>query len=239
MLKNINKIFNISLVLFLVLFSFSIIVDSANSECEGCSSRARDSVYKDESVLGDFGNTQGTSERIYRDDITTCSGTLSSTGDEDWFRIDLNADPGITTVDNLTITCDSTSAWSWYPLLVVIYGEFENELIILKTVNYWNWGTNPDIFALAYITGTYYIKLQLPFSGSPSSNYQLTFKADPVAPPDYNQNFEDADEITTIPLVNGSVSMNRDIFEWYVIDSPDPDNYESNLSIELEIADSP
>ena len=114
MLEIINKkILTISLVSILILFSFSVITSSANSESDRGSLRARDNVFMDEAVLGDFGNTQGTSERIYRDDITTCSGTLSSSGDKDWFKIDLYADPGTTTADPGTTTDDSSDKQSW------------------------------------------------------------------------------------------------------------------------------
>lgn len=232
-------------ILILLISSFPIIFGNVTSDTTPSSSRARDSVFMDETVLGDFGNTQGTSDRIYRDDITTCAGTLSSTADRDWFRIDLNANPGSTNVDNISVTLDTTSAWSWYPILLVIYGEYkddqppnEDDLIILKTEQYYNWGTNPDIFALAYITGTYYIKLQLPFTGSPSASYQFTFNVNSVKPPDYNNRLDEAIDINAPPAIsNLSVSMNKDMFDWYAIDSPPTDGYKINLSLQIEIVD--
>ncbi len=229
-------------VLILVLSSFSIIIGAVNSENDdNSSSRARGVL---DEISGDFGDSKGNAELITKSESWTLIGTLSNTADYDWFKIDLDADPGSTNVDNITVSVDSVSAWSsYYSMLVVIYGEFkddhdpkEDDLIVMKTEQYYNWGTNPDIYALAYVTGTYYIKLELPFTGSPSTTYQITVTVKSVKPEDYNNQLDEAHEISAPPAIsNLSVSMNKDMFDWYVIDSPPSEGYQVNLSLQLEI----
>lgn len=183
---------------------------------------------------------------------TDVEGTIT-TGDYDWFRIDLEAG---NQVDNLTVSVPELSGSSG-TLFIYIYGWFDvnqdgnidnsdqpspnNELILMK-LQAFTVGSpgGQEAFASAFITGWHFIQLSL--SGSGTVTYKLYVNvADKITPATSNQYPADA---TTLPtgssLYNKHVDMDLDPFDWYLINSnfesydPEPEGVNFSIKVELE-----
>jgi len=249
MKRMIKKSIALQIILILIISSLSFAMGAVNSEdAEATSGSSRGSRgTMDESLVGDFGNTRGSAETITRSESWTLRGTLSGNNDRDWVEINLLANPGSSTVDNISVHCNYNNAYSWQPIVMVIYGEYnydydavDDDLIILATAEFDSWTTPPEPYAFAYATGTYYVKFFLPYSYSYQFDYEFVVSVSSVTPPDYNNIIDTAHETGAPPTLNNlSVDMNRDMFDWFMLESPpieDPINtYGINFSFQFEI----
>ncbi|MCK5560107.1 MAG: hypothetical protein KAJ51_05915, partial [Thermoplasmata archaeon] len=212
-------------------------------------SRAARTDIIDEVDLGyDFGDAPSSGYALLKSNLPliirgSTTTTVSGGSDQDWFRIPLDTDEDNDLVDNLTITINSVSRTGGYyihEVLLLIYGAYNQETLILRGDNY-QAGQTGVTFSHAYKTDTYYFGFYNTFSASWTGDYTMTYnitvEVDAVIQESNNQIITNADPISG-PIYNQSLDTDMDLFDWYYIDSPDPDNYTTNFSITLDITES-
>lgn len=204
----------------------------------------------DEVDLGfDFGDSPSSGYSLLKSNLPliirgSTTTTVSGGSDQDWFRIPLDTDIDNDLVDNLTITVNSvsrTGGWYIHEVLLLIYCGYNDETLILRGDNFQAGHTGVS-FTHAYDTGTYYFGFYNTFAadswmGDYTMTYNITVEVDTVIQENNNQIITNADPIFG-PISNQSLDTDMDLFDWYYIDSPDPDNYTTNLSITLDITKS-
>ncbi len=204
----------------------------------------------DEAELGyDFGNDPGSGYALIKSNLPliilgSTTTTVGGSSDQDWFRIPLDTDEDNDMVDNLTITINSVSrsgGWTHHEVLLLIYGLYNEEILTLRGDNYRS-GETGVTFSHAFKTDTYYFGFYNTFQadswmGDYTMTYNMTVEVESVVQDSNNQIITNAEPISG-PIYNQSLDTDMDIFDWYIIDSPDPDNYTTNFSLTLEITES-
>ena len=172
----------------------------------------------------------------------TINGQLSSLTDIDHFKISLDGDDN--PVENLTVVLTNLDPYdyAWYDYFYLeVYGAFEDKYLLMKVVScqVYDWyqeGDCPPACINAFATGFYYIKVSFTnqYHWENTIDYSLRLTTREVNPTDDNQVIQYAEKITD-PIFDQSIRMDTDIFDWYYIDSPDSDNYDTNFSISVDI----
>ncbi len=175
-------------------------------------------------------------------DIVNAELSLDSPSDAvDFYMIMLEGEDD--KVDNLTVKVTQLNSlydWSDY-FYLSIYGVFEDKYLHMKTLSIyiWDWNGVNDLSPAhinAFASDYYYIRVSVINDyGYPTEvNYELEVTTQRVTAPDDNQVADYAQKISR-PLFSQSLRMDKDIFDWYYVESPDPDNYETNFSITVDI----
>jgi hypothetical protein len=177
-------------------------------------------------------------------DISGASLDLSIGDTQDCYKILLSVDDKKT--DNLTVEVTSlSSSYEWSDdFYLSVFGVFENEYLHMQTVSLeiWDWyniGDIPPIHIHAYSSGYYYIKASVinQYGYQTSVSYSLRVTKVQTIIPDENQMAQYADSINQ-PFSGEKVDMAKDMFDWYYIDAPRADEYDTNFSITVDITGS-
>ena len=213
---------------------------------------SRDTFYPESETNNNFADADDITYEFEHtgDPPFTITGQLASKTDVDYFKIKLGA--GEKSTDNLTITVTSLTSNYWNDVFYIsVFGTFEEKLskkteyLHMKTVECMprNWNGEedcPPATIYTFAPGNYYIRTAIynPYSwATTSADYNLKVAVESTSAPDSNQVIEFADELIK-PTHKKNVSMDKDIFDWYYISAPDPQNYSTNLSISIEITSS-
>jgi hypothetical protein len=198
-----------------------------------------------------FTESEPNNEFTNADDISggnpphTVTGNLVNRADHDLFKISL--DGGNRPVDNLTIELTNcySNDWGtqWYSTFYIsVYGMFAGEALLMTVVStqvddYENCG---KASIHAFDSTYYYIKLtstcQYTWYNDPIE-YSLSVTVEPTSTPDNNQVMDFADELFG-EVQRQTVHSDTDLFDWWFIETEDPEAYETNFSFTLEITDS-
>jgi len=191
------------------------------------------------------GNDEFSSADRILDTPITVTGQLSELGDVDCFKIALEGEAN--PVDNLTIlftyieTDDSIGGAYYHELFISIWGAFEEDYLLMQAAScqpyYWNSEEDcPPLHAHAYDSGYYYIRIfftnRYGYNNAVDYEFEVTLGEEYTE--DNNQVIELAKKIDG-PRFDERVDMGTDMFDWYYIDSPDPENYSTNFSISVDI----
>jgi hypothetical protein len=188
---------------------------------------------------------------------TTIDGDLPDESDQDWFKIRLKGDDGSgSQVDNVSVTVtdlQDSNYYRWDTFQVFIFGIYDygtpsddDQLVIMDAEGYRphtslyqsQWEV---CFAKAFATGYYYIMVKSSYDypwgnqGGPIS-YTFNIAVESTTPEDRNQVAESGDTLTNKKAYK--VDSQKDIFDWYKVNSPTGKNYPINLSFKFNIENS-
>lgn len=223
---------------------------SQSGSPEQSSSRSIRTDILDEALVGDFGSSAGSGYQLLKSNLPLIVKGSTTTNEggggdpTDWLRINLDTDEANDKVDNLTLTINSVTrsgGWTHHEVLILVHGPYGDPLVLLRADNFKHGGSGVMI-SHAFKTGTYYIGFYNTYAadswfGSYTMSYNLTIEVESITQYDNNQIRSNADQIQG-PLINQTLDMDTDLFDWFWIDSPDPTNYTTNFSITFEITDS-
>ncbi|UCH88952.1 MAG: hypothetical protein JSV49_12075 [Thermoplasmata archaeon] len=201
----------------------------------------------------DYPNSHTSANELSGPFPQTIDGVISGSSDEDWFKIRLLGDDGSgNQVDNLTIKVNSLvddPSWADYydTFQLFIFGTFDyggpysnNKLVFMDAVGYRPRNSPSYLseicFSRAYTTGDYYIMAKAYFGYGSSITYQLEVDKKTVTPDDRNQHPDSGDNA---PNQYKRVDQDRDLFDWYKIESPTGKNYPLNFTFKLSLVETP